>query len=187
MNKGILTVGIIFLSILALLLVNVLSSYSTGSELDYYLVKETTDAAMEDAIDSLFLRECGLYRIDKERFVESFLYRFADSVDSSRDYHIDFYDINEVPPKVSVKVDSLTVLAFNASNGKGVAKKNGVNEESYSDNKAANITTSYDAILETKYLSDLPVEEGLKESDEKSLTYDQCRSLLELDELNAKK
>ena len=184
MNKGMLTVGIILLSVLALLLVNVLSSYSTGSELDYYLVKETTDAAMEDSIDMAFLRECGLYRIDKERFVESFLYRFADSVDSSRDYHIDFYDINEVPPKVSVKVDSLTVLSFNASKGKDIAKSNGASDkslnENYSDSQAANITTSYDAILETKYLSDLPVEEGLKDSPKGSLTYDQCRSLLEL-------
>ena len=54
MNKGMLTVGIILLSLIALLLVNVLTNYSTGKELDYYLVKETTDAAMEDALDLLF-------------------------------------------------------------------------------------------------------------------------------------
>ncbi len=51
MNKGMLTVGIILLSVIALLLINVLTNYSTGGELDYYLVKETTDAAMEDSID----------------------------------------------------------------------------------------------------------------------------------------
>lgn len=51
MNKGMLTVGIIMLSLMALLLINVISNYSTGGELDYYLVKETTEAAMEDAID----------------------------------------------------------------------------------------------------------------------------------------
>ncbi len=168
MNKGMLTVGIILLSVIALLLVNVLSSYSTGSELDYYLVKETTDAAMEDSIDKVFLRQCGLYRIDKEKFVESFLYRFADSVDASRDYHIKFYDINEVPPKVSVKVDSLTVLSFNAKTANGQTKN------------AADITTNYDAILETKYLSDLAVENGLKESEPSSITYDQCRALIEM-------
>ena len=169
MNKGMLTVGIILLSLIALLLVNVLSNYSTGSELDYYLVKETTDAAMEDAIDNVFLRQCGLYRIDKEKFVESFLYRFADGVDASRDYQIKFYDINEVPPKVSVKVDSLTVLSFNAKDASGKTS-----------NEAADISTTYDAILETNYLSDLSVEQGLKESDPNSVSYDQCRSLLEL-------
>ncbi len=161
MNKGMLTVGIILLSIIALLMINVLTNFSTGSELDYYLVKETTDAAMEDAIDNTYLRTCGLYRIDKEKFVESFLYRFANSVDSTRDYHIRFYDINEVPPKVSVKVDSLTVLGVKP-NGTGSAE-------------AADITTSYDAILETEYYNDMTVEAGLR--DAKS---DQCKSLKEL-------
>ena len=90
MNKGMLTVGIIFLSLIALLLINVLSNYSTGGELDYYLVKETTDAAMVDALDQTFLRTCGIYRIDKEKFVESFLYRFADAVDVTRGYKVGF-------------------------------------------------------------------------------------------------
>ncbi|MBQ6134978.1 MAG: hypothetical protein IJI60_01505, partial [Bacilli bacterium] len=71
MNKGILTVGIILLSVIALLMINLLTNYSTGSELDYYLVKETADAAMEDSIDLVYLRTCGLYRIDKEKFVEN--------------------------------------------------------------------------------------------------------------------
>ena len=165
MNKGMLTVGIILLSLIALLLINVLTNYSTGGELDYYLVKETTDAAMVDALDDFYKEKCQLYRIDKEKFVESFIYRFADSVDGSRNYDIKFYDINEVPPKVSIKVDSLTVLAFKASDG----AKNTTTE-------AADITTSYDAILETKYTSD-PVAEQILSAEEGSLNYDQCKSL----------
>jgi hypothetical protein len=164
MNKGMLTVGIILLSIIALLMINVLTNFSTGSELDYYLVKETTDAAMEDAIDETYYRTCGLYRIDKEKFVESFIYRFANSVDATRDYKIRFYDINEVPPKVSVKVDSLTVLGVKADGGKGEAE-------------AADITTSYDAILETEYYNDLSVEAALRPSGQKT---DQCKALDEL-------
>lgn len=160
MNKAMLTVGIIFLSLLALLLVNVLSNYSTGSELDYYLVKETTDSAIGDALDLGFLRTCGLYRIDREKFVESFLYRFADNVDSTRNYKIGFYDINEVPPKVSVKVDSLTVLAFNPTGGGKEVTGNNYNNN-YSDSQAAGISTSYDAILESKYISDSAIEEGI--------------------------
>lgn len=166
MNKGMLTVGIIFLSAIALLLINVLSNYSTGGELDYYLVKETTDAAMVDAIDQTFLRTCGMYRIDKEKFVESFLYRFADAVDVTRGYKIGFYDINEVPPKVSVKVDSTTVLRFKTKEADG--------SENYTD---GNITTNYDAVLESKNLSDPSVEEGLKSS--KS---DMCKSLLKIND-----
>jgi len=160
MNKGVLTVGIILLSVIALLLINVLTNFSTGSELDYYLVKETADAAMEDAIDMTYLRTCGLYRIDKEKFVENFIYRFANNVDATRDYDIKFYDINEVPPKVSVKVDSLTVLSVK---GKEDSKE------------AADITTSYDAILETTYYGDFAVEEGLK-----NMSLDQCKKLIDL-------
>lgn len=162
MNKGMLTVGIVLLSLIALLLINVLTNFSTGSELDYYLVKETTDAAMEDAIDMTYLRTCGLYRIDKEKFVENFIYRFANSVDATRDYDIKFYDINEVPPKVSVKVDSLTALSFKAKTNNG---EEDVNE---------NISTSYDAILETKYLANLAVEEGLQDKNR-----DACKAVKE--------
>ena len=145
MNKGMLTVGIILLSLIALLLINVLTNFSTGSELDYYLVKETTDAAMEDSIDLGYYYRCGLYRIDKEKFVENFIYRFANNVDNTREYDIKFYDIHEVPPKVSVKIDSLTTLSFNSDKSKS----------------AADISTSYDAILESTYYSDDIITEGL--------------------------
>lgn len=135
MNKGMLTVGIIILSLIALLLINVISNYSTGGELDYYLVKETTEAAMEDAVDIEYYRLNSLIRIDKEKFVESFLRRFADNVDNTRTYKIEFYDINEVPPKVSVRVNSNTVLSF--------------------DGQTAGITTSYDGIIEAEYAEDI--------------------------------
>lgn len=143
MNKGMLTVGIILLSLMSLLLINVISNYSTGGELDYYLVKETTEAAMEDAVDLEYYRLNSQIRIDKEKFIESFLRRFADSVDSTRSYTLSFYDINEVPPKVSVKVDSHTVLSFSG--------------------EAANISTSLDAILEADYTEDPLTEKALQD------------------------
>ena len=138
MNKGMLTVGIILLSVIALLLINVLTNYSTGSELDYYLVKETTNAAMTDAQDYDYLRTCGVPRIDKEKFVESFILRLADNVDTTRGYKVSFYDINEVPPKVSVKVDSSTVLKFKVKDQNGKEQSD-----------AIDMTTSYDAIVES--------------------------------------
>ena len=104
MNKGMLTVGIIILALMGLLLINVISNYSTGNELDYYLVKETTEAAIEDAIDIKYYRDNGAIRMDKEKFVESFILRFSNTVDNSRNYQIRMLDINEVPPKVSIEV-----------------------------------------------------------------------------------
>lgn len=111
MNKAMLTVGIILLSLIALLMINVISNYSTGSELDYYLLKETTDAAMSDAVDTAYYSKTCQLRLDKEKFVENFLVRFADAVDNTRVYKVGFYDMSEIPPKVSVKVDSETVLS----------------------------------------------------------------------------
>ncbi len=168
MNKAMLTVGIILLGIVALLMLNVLTNFSTGGELDYYLVKETADAAALEAIDQAYLRDCGLLRMDKEKFIESFVYRFANSVDATRDYDISFYDINEVPPRVSIKVDSNTVLAVN-SGGKG----NGNND--YGDNQSAKISTNYDLVVETTVYNDFPVEEGLHNQ-----TSDRCKALQEL-------
>jgi len=142
MSKGMLTVGIILLAVIALLLINVFTNYGTGGELDYYLLKETTDGALEDSIDWSFYRKHQLYRIEKEKFVESFLKRFANNVDNTRTYNVKFYDINEVPPKVSVKVDSLTVLSF--------------------DGKAANIQTKVDSIIEANNLGDTQAKQHLE-------------------------
>lgn len=143
MNKGILTVGIILLSLVALLLINMISNQSTGSELDYYLLKETTTASLEDSIDYTFYRQNGLIRIDKEKFVENFLRRFADNVDNTRTYNVKFYDINEVPPKVSIKVDSQTVLSAKGDQ--------------------LPLSTQIDAIIESKAIGDPKLEIELKD------------------------
>ena len=44
--------------------------------------------------------------IDREKFVENFVRRFAESATLSRTYRIRIYDINEMPPKVSLEVSS---------------------------------------------------------------------------------
>ena len=123
-----------------ILLINIISNYSTGSELDYYLLKETTDAAIGDAIDVKYYRDNGALRLDKDKFVENFLRRFADSIDNTRNYTVSFYDINEVPPKVSVKVESDTVLSAKGEN--------------------LSIITSYDAIVESTVLTDIYLKEA---------------------------
>ena len=138
MNKGMLTVGIIILALIALLLFNVINNFSTGGELDYYLLKETTIA-----VDTTNLIENGLVRIDKEKFIENFLRRFADGVDNTRTYDVKFYDINEVPPKVSIKIDSDTVLSF--------------------DGQSAGISTRISSILESNNVGDPYLESALKD------------------------
>ena len=127
-----LATGVVILGILTLGLVNIIQNYSSGNELDYYLLRDTTEAAMIDAVDVGYYRVSGgVIRIDKEKFVENFVRRFADAVQQDRNYDLRFYDINETPPKVSIKVGSSTSVVFAG--------------ESF------DIKNQIDAILETKY------------------------------------
>ncbi len=131
MSKGMLIVGIILLAIITFGVVNIVQNYQTGNELDYYLLRETTEAAMTDAVDVGYYRLSGLLRIDKEKFVESFVRRFSENVSNSRTYDIGFYDINETPPKVSVLVKSETAASING--------------------ESLTLSNKIDVILESKY------------------------------------
>ena len=82
-----------------------ISNVTTQNTQEYYLIKEVTEAAMIDSINLGYYRKYGELKIDREKFIESFLRRFAENV-SFDTYQIDFYDIYEAPPKVSVKVTS---------------------------------------------------------------------------------
>ncbi|MCI5984451.1 MAG: DUF5411 family protein [Firmicutes bacterium] len=104
------------------------------SEHNYYMLKEVAEASMWDAIDLGHYRTSdGEIKIIREKFVESFIRRFAESANLSRNYLIQIYDVNEIPPKVSIKVSS---------------KETGVvNSEEYN----FDIINKLDAIFETPY------------------------------------
>ena len=68
MSKAMMIVGIILLAIITFGAVNIIQNYQTGNELDYYLLRETTEAAMTDAVDYGYYRLSGLTRMDKERY-----------------------------------------------------------------------------------------------------------------------
>ena len=63
MSKAMLVVGIILLAIITFGVVNIVQNYQTGNELDYYLLRETAEAAMTDAVDVGYYRLSGLLRI----------------------------------------------------------------------------------------------------------------------------
>lgn len=135
MSKAMLVVGIILLAIITFGVVNIVQNYQTGNELDYYLLRETTEAAMTDAVDVGYYRLSGLLRIDKEKFVESFVRRFSENVSNSRTYDIGFYDINETPPKVSVMVQSETAASVNGESLSLSNKIDVILESNYYENK----------------------------------------------------
>ena len=88
---------------------------------------------MYDAVDLTTYRATGTVRIDREKFVENFLRRFAESVTLGNTYVIKIYDVNETPPKVSLQVS--TKLKSNVTN----------------EIMEFDIVNRLDAILETPY------------------------------------
>lgn len=96
---------IIVLGVFVTVIMMLISNVTTSNTQEYYLVKEVTEAAMIDAVNYGYYRKYGELKIDREKFIESFLRRFAENV-SFDTYQIDFYDIYEAPPKASVKVTS---------------------------------------------------------------------------------
>ncbi|MBQ8234145.1 MAG: hypothetical protein IJZ36_01005, partial [Bacilli bacterium] len=97
---------ILMFGILCILLIFFFQNLTNTDEHNYTILKETTEAAMIDAVDLGTYRKDGVIRIDREKFVENFLRRFAESASLSSAYVVSFYDINETPPKVSVKISS---------------------------------------------------------------------------------
>ena len=97
---------IVLLGILIVVIMLLVQSVTSKNTQDYYLVKELTEAAMVDAVDYAYYREYGEIKMNKEKFYESFARRFAETASLSTTYTINFYDIYEAPPKVSVEVKS---------------------------------------------------------------------------------
>lgn len=127
---------IVMIGVISILFVNFFQNLTNTDEHNYNLLKETTEAAMYDAFDIASYRADGVVRIDREKFVENFIRRFAASANLSRTYRIDIYDVNETPPKVSLKVSS--------SEGSSITgTKDGVIE--------FEISNRLDAILEVPY------------------------------------
>lgn len=97
---------LIVLGVAIIAIMMLINNVTTTSSEDYYLMKEIAQAAMIDSVDYAYYRQYSELRIHKEKFVESFVRRFAESVSLNNTYKIEFYDIYEAPPKVSVKVSS---------------------------------------------------------------------------------
>lgn len=106
---------LILLGVFIIGVMMLVNSATTGSTEDYYMLKEVTQSSMIDAIDYSYYRLYGDVRMSEQKFAENFIRRFAESTTLSKNYTVEFYDIHEVPPKVSVKVSSVS-NSFNIAN-----------------------------------------------------------------------
>ena len=113
----------IFLGIMAAALLLLFGNINTKNEENYYLLKEVTHNAMLDSVDrdaygvgldsnkSLKNSSCpysvpGTVRIVTDAFLESFTRRWAEVASTNKTYKIEVFDIQECPPKVSLRVIS---------------------------------------------------------------------------------
>lgn len=131
MSQSVWGYWLIALGIGVITVMMLVQNYTTINQEDYYLLKEVTQASMNDAIDFSHYMKLGELKINREKFIENFIRRFSESVKGNKNYKLDFYDIYETPPKVSVKVSTKT-SSFNVSG----------------DTMDLDVTNSIDAILE---------------------------------------
>ena len=119
MKEGLWGYWLVILGLFVITIMMLFNNYTTTNEQDYILIKEATEASLADSIDWTHFRKYGEVRIIKEKFVEDFVRRFAETVNINKNYKIGFYDIYEAPPKVSVKVttrtDNFTIFADTTS------------------------------------------------------------------------
>lgn len=135
MKESFWTYLLVVLGLFVIVVMILVQDITGTSEEDYYLVKEVTEAAMIDSIDYGVYRQYGDIRIVKEKFIENFTRRFAESVNSSKTYTFEFYEIYEEPPKATVRVKTAT-------------REYSVTTDSSVD---FDIITVLNGILETKY------------------------------------
>ncbi len=106
MNKAFWAVFVVGVGIVSVAFIFFFQNATNTEEQNYALLQEVTEAAMYDAVDIASYKATGTIRIDAEKFVENFMRRFAESVSLGNTYVIDIYDINETPPKVTLKVST---------------------------------------------------------------------------------
>ena len=151
----------IVLGLLTVAIMVLVQNLTSTSEENYYLTKEVMEAAMIDSIDYGLYRKTGDIRMIESKFVENFTRRFAESINDSKEYTLDFYEIYENPPKATVVVKtetgSQTITSDSTVNFDIRTVMSGILETKYSKSDsvlAVDLTTDKGTVLgKTKYTS----------------------------------
>lgn len=123
----------VILGIAAMALLILFGTLNYKNESNYYSLKEITQDAMLDSVDQTAYKvgltdkevqnvdtiDCvsnkpGTIRIVTEKFVENFARRYANTavIGPNYNYKIEFYEIQECPAKVSLKVTSTEKISW---------------------------------------------------------------------------
>ena len=88
----------IILGVLAIGIIWFVSNTTRTDQHNYNLLKEITEASMYDAMEGS--------KINENVFIATFFKRLAENADLSNTYKVEIFDINEEPPKVSIRLSS---------------------------------------------------------------------------------
>lgn len=114
MKESFWGIFIVVLGIVTIAVIFFIQEATNTDEQNYNLLREATEAAMYDAVDLATYRTSGVVKINREKFVENFLRRFAANASLQNTYVVEIFDVNETPPKVSLRVS--TKLSTTATN-----------------------------------------------------------------------
>lgn len=89
---------------------------TTTTTQDYYSLKEITESAMLESVDYGYYRDYNEVKINGEKFMEVFVRMLSETV-TNETYEVNFYDLYEAPPKVSVEIKSNSGTNFIAGGG----------------------------------------------------------------------
>ncbi len=95
---------VIIIGIVLIFLIFFFQNTTNIDEHNMSLLKETSEASMNDAIDWETYKNNGAVRIDQGIFIESFIRRFAENAMLSSTYKIEFYKVQEEPPLVNIRI-----------------------------------------------------------------------------------
>ena len=128
MKYAYLSLGIILVGMFGLMFITYFENVTVNNESEYYVLKESVEAAMYESIDLSYYRQTGELKILEEKFVANCTRRFYESIsgNSYKGYSLQFYDIMEKPPKVSVVATSNTSnyqLDFNTKTSSDIKNK----------------------------------------------------------------
>lgn len=102
-------VGIIIFGLIGIFAIVFFTELTISNEQDYYSLKDAAEAAMIESIDIAYYRLTGSIKMSQEKFVENFTRRFTrTSTYGQGNYSIQFFDISETPPKVSIRIVDAT-------------------------------------------------------------------------------
>lgn len=139
MKESFWTYLLIVLGILVIVIMILIQDLTSTSEEDYYLAKEVMEAAMVDSLDLGLFRQTGDIRIIKEKFVENFIRRFSESVNNTKTYNIEFYEIYEEPPKATIRITTATkeyqVTSDSIADFDIITLLSGILENTYEDDR----------------------------------------------------